>query len=77
MKQLVAKARDFVVRVYLPDLLAVAAAYKDWAGHGKGVGNYLAYGEYPDDDTASPALFIPAGKGLYAVRMRTKGVGSQ
>ena len=61
LKQLVAKARDFVVRVYIPDLLAIAAAYKDWAGHGKGVGNYLAYGEYPDDDTASPALFIPGG----------------
>ena len=61
LKQLVAKARDFVVRVYIPDLLAVAAAYKDWAGHGKGVGNYLAYGEYPDDDTSSPGLFLKGG----------------
>ncbi len=61
LKQLVARARDFVVRVYLPDLLAVAAAYKDWAGHGKGVGNYLAYGEYPDDDTTAPALFLRGG----------------
>jgi len=61
LKQLVAKARDFVVRVYIPDLLAVAAAYKDWAGHGKGVGNYLAYGEYPDDDTTAPALFLRGG----------------
>ncbi len=61
LKQLIAKARDFVVRVYIPDLLAIAGFYKDWAGHGRGVGNYLAYGEYPDDDTASPALFIPGG----------------
>jgi Ni,Fe-hydrogenase I large subunit len=61
LKQLVARARDFVVRVYIPDLLAVAAAYKDWAGHGKGVGNYLAYGEYPDDDTSAPALFLKGG----------------
>ena len=61
LKQLVARARDFVVRVYIPDLLAVAAAYKDWAGHGKGVGNYLAYGEYPDDDTTAPALFLRGG----------------
>lgn len=61
LKQLVARARDFVVRVYIPDLLAIAGFYKDWAGHGRGVGNYLAYGEYPDDDTASPALFIPSG----------------
>ena len=61
LKQLVAKARDFVVRVYIPDLLAVASFYKDWAGYGRGVGNYLAYGEYPDDDTASPKLFLPGG----------------
>jgi [NiFe] hydrogenase large subunit/hydrogenase large subunit len=61
LKQLVARARDFVVRVYIPDLLAVASFYKDWAGHGKGVGNYLVYGEYPDDDTSSPKLFLPSG----------------
>jgi Ni,Fe-hydrogenase I large subunit len=61
LKQLVAKARDFVVRVYIPDLLAVASFYKDWAGHGRGVGNYLAYGEYPDDDTTRPPLFLPGG----------------
>jgi len=61
LKQLVARARDFVVRVYIPDLLAIAGFYKDWAGHGRGVGNYLAYGEYPDDDSATPALFIPSG----------------
>ena len=61
MKGLIAKARDFVTRVYIPDLLAVASFYKDWAGHGKGVGNYLVYGEYPDDDSAKPALFLPSG----------------
>jgi Ni,Fe-hydrogenase I large subunit len=61
LKQFVANARDFVTRVYLPDLLAIASFYKDWAGHGRGVGNYLAYGEYPDDDTARPALFLPTG----------------
>jgi Ni,Fe-hydrogenase I large subunit len=61
LKQCVAKARDFVARVYIPDLLAIASFYKDWAGHGRGVGNYLAYGEYPDDDTANPPLFLPRG----------------
>ncbi|HLK10609.1 MAG TPA: nickel-dependent hydrogenase large subunit [Candidatus Binatia bacterium] len=61
LHELVAKARDFVTRVYLPDLLAIAAAYKDWAGYGAGVGNYLAYGEYPDDDGPAPALFLPGG----------------
>jgi [NiFe] hydrogenase large subunit/hydrogenase large subunit len=61
LKQFVANARDFVTRVYIPDLLAIASFYKDWAGHGRGVGNYLAYGEYPDDDTGRPALFLPTG----------------
>jgi hydrogenase large subunit len=61
LKQFVASARDFVTRVYIPDLLAVASFYKDWAGHGKGVGNYLVFGEYPEDDTARPRLFLPQG----------------
>jgi Ni,Fe-hydrogenase I large subunit len=61
LQSLVASARDFVSRVYLPDLLAIATFYKDWAGHGKGVGNYLVFGEYPEDDTATPQLFIPQG----------------
>jgi len=61
MRELIAKARDFVARVYIPDLLAVASFYKDWAGFGGGVGNYLVYGEYPEDDTTQPTLFLPAG----------------
>jgi Ni,Fe-hydrogenase I large subunit len=61
LKEFVAKARDFVTRVYIPDLLAVASFYKDWAGHGRGIGNYLVYGEYPDNDAANPTLFLPRG----------------
>jgi len=61
LKELIAKARDFVARVYLPDVLAVASFYKDWAGHGQGIGNYLVYGEYPEDDGPSPSLFLPSG----------------
>ena len=61
LKELVTKARDFVSRVYIPDLLAIASFYKDWAGHGRGIGNYLAYGDYPDDDTTAPPLFLPRG----------------
>jgi Ni,Fe-hydrogenase I large subunit len=58
---LVAKARDFVKRVYIPDLLAVASFYKDWAGIGRGPGNYLVYGEYPEDDSTQPTMYLPAG----------------
>jgi len=61
LKGLAAKARDFVTKVYIPDLLAIASFYKSWAGYGGGVGNYLVYGEYPEDDAAKPALFLPPG----------------
>ena len=35
--------------------------YKDWASIGAGVGNYMAYGDYPEDDSANPQLFLPTG----------------
>jgi Ni,Fe-hydrogenase I large subunit len=61
MRKLIREAKDFVARVYIPDLLAVASFYKDWAGYGAGVGNYLVYGEYPDADGANAPLYLPAG----------------
>jgi Ni,Fe-hydrogenase I large subunit len=61
LKKFVASARDFVTRVYIPDILAIASFYKDWAGHGRSVGNYLVFGEYPEDDTPQPKLFLPQG----------------
>jgi Ni,Fe-hydrogenase I large subunit len=61
MRGLIAKAKDFVSRVYIPDLLAIAPFYKDWAGIGAGVGNYMVFGEYPLGDTANPELYLPSG----------------
>jgi [NiFe] hydrogenase large subunit/hydrogenase large subunit len=61
LNKLVASARDFVTRVYLPDILAVASFYKDWASVGAGVGNYLSYGEYPEDDNPNPRMYLPGG----------------
>lgn len=58
IKRLLKKAQDFVEKVYIPDLLAVASFYKEWAGIGEGVGNYLCYGEFPD---ANGNLWFPAG----------------
>ncbi|MDA8414776.1 MAG: nickel-dependent hydrogenase large subunit [Desulfobacteraceae bacterium] len=58
IKRLLKKAQDFVEKVYIPDLLAVASFYKDWAAIGGGVGNYLCYGEFPD---AAGNLWLPAG----------------
>ncbi len=61
LRQLIAGARAFVHGVYLPDLLAVASFYKDWAGYGAGVGNYMVYGEYPLTDGPNAPRFLPGG----------------
>jgi [NiFe] hydrogenase large subunit/hydrogenase large subunit len=61
MRKLIREAKQFVEKVYLPDLLAVASFYKDWAGYGAGVGNYLVYGEYPESDGANAPLYLPSG----------------
>jgi Ni,Fe-hydrogenase I large subunit len=61
MKKLIRAAREFVAKVYIPDLLAVASFYKEWAGYGEGVGNYLVYGEYPETDDDDAPLFLPSG----------------
>ncbi|QEM68393.1 nickel-dependent hydrogenase large subunit [Geobacter sp. FeAm09] len=58
IKRLLKKAQDFVEKVYIPDLLAVASFYKDWAAIGGGVGNFLCYGEFPD---AAGNQWLPQG----------------
>ena len=47
VSRLISQADEFVNEVYIPDLLAVASFYKDWAKWGGGLTNYLSYGEYP------------------------------
>jgi Ni,Fe-hydrogenase I large subunit len=61
MRGMIENAREFVAKVYIPDLLAVASFYKEWAGYGEGTGNFLVYGEYPEDDSDQPALYLPSG----------------
>ncbi len=62
ISELAAKAKEFVEKVYIPDLLAVASFYKDWAGYGGGVGNYLAYGVFENDNESNTAnLWLPRG----------------
>ncbi|MEW6602177.1 MAG: nickel-dependent hydrogenase large subunit, partial [Nitrospirota bacterium] len=53
---------DFVEHVYIPDIIAVAPFYLDWAGHGAGVGNFLSYGEFPNDTVSNTEnLWLPRG----------------
>jgi hydrogenase large subunit len=64
VKLVIQEMREFVDKVYVPDTIAIARFYKDWANRGEGVGNFMTYGDFPDaftganDDTK---LFIPRG----------------
>ena len=55
---LIKDAITFVEQVYVPDLLAVAGFYKDWAGIGGGLENYLAYGDLPTRSYSDPTSFL-------------------
>jgi len=54
---LIKQAAAFVEQVYIPDLMAIAGFYKDWAGYGGGVKNYLAYGDLPTRGYGQPDYF--------------------
>ncbi len=60
IKQLVEEVRSFIHNVYLPDVIAIGALYKDWLQYGAGVTNYLAV---PDMvlDTKGTNFDLPGG----------------
>jgi len=49
LRTLMQESREFVHKVYYPDVVAIASAYKDWFRYGAGVTNYLAVPEFPED----------------------------
>ncbi len=60
--RLIRDAIVFVEQVYLPDLLAIAGFYKEWAGYGGGLKNYLVYGDLPTRGFNEPESFkFPRG----------------
>ncbi len=54
---LISGAMNFVEQVYLPDLMAIAGFYKDWAAIGSGLKNYMAYGDLPTRGYNYPEYF--------------------
>jgi len=55
-------AKEFVEQVYIPDILAVAPFYLDWAGIGAGHKNYMSYGEFPETQKGYPNdMWLPSG----------------
>ncbi len=62
LRDLAASAEEFVQKVYVADVLAVAPFYPEWFKLGEGTSNFMAYGDYPQvsiNDTTS--LFFPRG----------------
>ena len=59
---IITQMREFVDQVYVPDTLAIASFYKDWGAQGEGVGNFLTYGDFPEQGINDPSsLLFPAG----------------
>jgi Ni,Fe-hydrogenase I large subunit len=65
LKDLFTQAEQFVKQVYLPDVLAVAPFYLDWASLGEGTGNFMSYGDFalsqPLGTGAESDLYLPGG----------------
>ena len=54
------ETNEFINQVYIPDLLAVAANYKDWTQYG-GTSNFITFGEFPTDEYDLNSRFLPPG----------------
>lgn len=54
--------RDFIVQVYLPDVIAIASYYKAWASLGEGLGNFMTYQDFSTSGINDQGdYFIPPG----------------
>jgi hydrogenase large subunit len=53
LRTLMGETRDFVHKVYYPDVLLLASAYREWFRYGSGVRNYLAVPEFPQDSKST------------------------
>ena len=60
IKTLIDEVGDFVKNVYLVDVAAVGAFYKEWTGYGAGVKNYLSVPDLPLD-TKGTTFDLPGG----------------
>ncbi len=75
VKQLIQEVRGFIQQVYLPDVVAVGALYKDWLPYGAGVTNYMAV---PDMvlNTEATEFDLPGGTIMNGDLSTVKGITS-
>ncbi len=58
IKDSIQKIVEFVDQVYIPDVLAIAPYYLDYASLGEGLGNFLTWGEFPATDNSDTSKFL-------------------
>jgi len=62
VRDLISEAKRVVDGLYIPDLLAVASFYPEWTKIGGGLGNYMTYGDLPQNGIDDLSHFrIPRG----------------
>ena len=49
---------NFVDQVYIPDVMAIAPHYLEYASLGEGLGNFLTWGEFPGTDNSDTSQFL-------------------
>jgi [NiFe] hydrogenase large subunit len=54
------ETRAFVDQFYIPDVLFLASRYPEWGNIG-GNDNFLAFGEFPQNQSEPASLFLPRG----------------
>ena len=64
VKSIIDRSKEFVDKVYIPDLLAIASFYKGWTyGGGLSSRSIMSYGDVPQraNDYTTPNLLLPRG----------------
>jgi hydrogenase large subunit len=62
VRGLIQDAQQIVNNLYIPDLLAVASFYPEWAHIGGGLGSYMVYGDLPQNGIMDSGQFrFPRG----------------
>ncbi len=64
VKSIIDRTKEFVEKVYIPDLLAIGSFYKSWTyGGGLSSKNIMSYGDIPQraNDYTAPNLLLPRG----------------
>jgi len=65
VSQIIDRTITFCEQVYIPDVIAIAGFYKDWAAIGGGLSSQsvMSYGDFPDhaNDYSESSLLLPRG----------------